>query len=138
MLVVGPNGTPRTASKATATQATVEVLGMVEVEAEAVIFSGEQVRRGCNLHSSDGVGSSTWIVRKSALVFNGFGSIRDSTTTCFGFFLYGNFSDQTLEGGLQMHFHDSVAYENGGLISSLLRRRKAGTCNATEWNGLTD
>ena len=88
MLVVEPNGTPRTASKVTAAQATVEVLGMVEVEveAEAVIFSGEQVCRGCNLHNSGGVGSSTWIVRKSALVFNGFGSVRDSTTTCFGFF----------------------------------------------------
>lgn len=45
----------------------------VEAEAEAVIFSGEQVRRGCNLHGGDGVGSLTWIVRKSALVLNGFG-----------------------------------------------------------------
>lgn len=43
------------------------------MEAEAVIFSGEQVRRGCNLHGGDGVGSLTWIVRKSALVLNGFG-----------------------------------------------------------------
>ena len=93
MMLVQPNGTPRTASKVTATQATVEVLGMAEVEAEAVIFSGEQVRKSCNLHNGDGVGSSTWIVRKSVLVFNGFGSIRDSTTTCFGFFHCGNFSD---------------------------------------------
>lgn len=97
------------------------------MEAEAVISSGEQVRRDCNLHGGDGVGSLTWIVRKSALVLNG-----------FGFFHCGNFSDQTLEGGLQMHFHGSAVYENGGLLSSLLQRRKAGTCNATERNGLVD
>jgi hypothetical protein len=75
MPVVELNGTLRTASKVTATQAAVEVLGMVEAEAEAeaAIFSGEQVRRGCNLYGGDGVGSLTWIVRKSALALNGFG-----------------------------------------------------------------
>ena len=138
MPVVEPNGTPRIASKATATQATVEVLGMAEMEAEAVIFSGEQVRKSCNLHNGDGVGSSTWIVRKSVLVFNGFSSIRDSTTTCFGFFHSAGISQIRHLKGLQMHFHDSVVYENGSLLSSLLQRRKAGTCNATEWKGLID
>ena len=94
MMPVEPNGTLRTASKATTTQATVEVLGMAEVEAEAVIFSGEQVRRGCNLHSGDGVGSSTWIVRKSCpytqwLWFNS----RQHDNLLWFLSLCGNFSD---------------------------------------------
>lgn len=119
MPVVELNGTLRTASKVTATQAAVEVLGKVEAEAEAeaAIFSGEQVRRL----------QSTW--RRWCREFD-----LDSPEKCtcaqwlWFLSLCGNFSDQTLEGGLQMHFHDSVVYENGGLLSSLLRRRKAGTC----------
>jgi hypothetical protein len=117
MPVVELNGTLRTAPKVTATQAAVEVLGKVEAEAEAAIFSGEQLRRL----------QSTW--RRWCREFD-----LDSPEKCtyaqwlWFLSLCGNFTDQTLEGGLQMHFHDSVVYENGGLLSSLLQRRKAGTC----------
>ena len=138
MPVVEPNGTPRTASKATATQATVEVLGMAEVEAEAeaVIFSGEQVRRSCNLHNGNGVGSSTWIVRKSALVFNGFGSIRDSTTSCFGFFYSAGISQiRQLKGGSKCIFMTRwfmktaaclVAFYRGRKLAHVMRRNGKG------------
>jgi hypothetical protein len=89
----------------------------VEVEAEAVIFSGEQVRRGCNLHGGDGVGSLTWIVRKSAFVLNG-----------FGFFHSAGISQIGHLKGAPNAFSWVSGYENGGLLSSLLQRRKAGTC----------
>ena len=127
MPVVELNGTLRTASKVTATQAAVEVLGKVEAEAEAeaeaAIFSGEQVRRL----------QSTW--RRWCREFD-----LDSPEKCICaqwlWFLSpcGNFSDQTFEGGSKCIFMTQWFMKTAACLAAFYRGGKlAHVSDGTEW-----